>query len=330
MTVSFLLRRAIGLVSVLLSMSFAVFCLQTLVPADPARAIAGPSTPLARVDELRVELGLNDPVIVQYGRFVTRLVHGDLGTSVRTRKPIADDIRRYLPASLELAVAAFILGLTFAVALAVLPLIMRAAGPIQLAFTAAGSLPIFMSALLLAYVFWFRLGLLPGAGRMSDSNFAGPTGLNVVDAVLAGNVPAIVDALKHIILPALALAFPIAVAVGRTLGSSLRDVMQQQYIATARGKGLRESSVVFRHAVRNAAPAALAMVALQVRLLFGNLLVVELVFAWPGLGLYMVQSLGSADLPAVLGVTLVLSAFYLAVSLLIEVSQSLIDQRIPI
>ncbi|MFC5757833.1 ABC transporter permease [Rhizobium sp. GCM10022189] len=324
----FLLRRVFAVTLVLLSMSFAVFCLQTIVPADPARAIAGPTTPLTRVAELRKELGLNDPVIVQYGRFLIRVTRGDLGTSVRTRKPIAADVRTYLPASLELSIVALAFGAIFAAFFAVVPAIVRWAHPIGLAFTAAGSLPIFATSLFLSYLFWFRLGVLPGAGRMSDHNFSGPTGFNLVDSVLAGDVTAATDATRHIILPALALAFPIAIAVGRTLSSSLRDVMQQRYIETARGKGLSEASVVIRHALRNALPSALAMLALQVRLLFGNLLVVELVFGWPGLGLYMVHSLASADLPAVLGVTLVLSVFYLAVSLVIEVFQTALDPRI--
>ncbi len=325
---TFLLKRVLTIFSLLIAMTFAVFCLQTMVPTDPARAIAGPTTPLSRVNEIREELGLNQPVLVQYGHFLVRLARGDLGVSVRTRKPILNDVRAFLPASLELSIAAVLLGSLFALVLAVVPTIARAARPMTLLFTAAGSLPIFMSSLLLAYVFWFQLGLLPGAGRMSDTTFEGPTGLNVIDAIFKANPAAALDALGHILLPATALALPIAIAVGRTLASSLRDVMQQQYISTARGKGLSEEAVVFRHALRNAVPAALAMVVLQVRLLFGNLLVVELIFGWPGLGLYMVQSLASGDLPAVLGVTLVLSAFYLLIGLLIEVLQVRLDPRI--
>ena len=327
---AYLIRRLAGLVVVLLAMSFAVFCLQSVIPADPARAIAGPLTPLSNVTALRQQLGLDDPIIVQYGRFLSRLANGDLGTSTRTRQPVAADIRQYLPASLELSLAALCIGLALAGAIAVTPRILGGSGGLRLLLIAAGSVPTFMSALLLVYFLWFRLGWLPGSGRMSEDDIGGPTGFNMIDALIGGRGDLSLDAIRHLLLPALALALPIAVAVGRSLDSALREVMQQAYIGTARGKGLRETAVVLRHGLRNAASPALGMIGLQIRLLFGNLLIVELVFGWPGLGLYMVQSLTSADLPAVLGVTIVLGTFYILVNIIIEVLQTLADPRIEL
>lgn len=327
---AYVLRRALGLVAVLLAMSFAVFCLQSVIPADPARAMAGPLTPLANIEALREKLGLNDPVVVQYGRFLSRLAQGDLGTSVRTRNPVAADILEYLPASLELSLAALCIGILLAGAFAVVPNILGRAGILRLLFIATGSVPIFMSALLLVYFFWFRLGWLPGSGRMSDTDFGGPTGFNLVDALVSGRPGMGLDAIRHMVLPALALALPIAVAVGRSLNSALHEVMEQAYIGTARGKGLRETTVVLCHGLRNAASPALAMIGLQIRLLFGNLLIVELVFGWPGLGLYMVQSLSSSDLPAVLGVTIVLGTFYIFANIIVEILQTLADPRIEL
>jgi len=327
---AFLIRRVAGLVFVLLAMSFSVFCLQSVIPADPARAIAGPLTPLSEVNALHQQLGLDDPVIVQYGRFLSRVVKGDLGTSARTRQPVAADISHYLPASLELSLAALCIGLALAGIIAVVPRIAGGSGGLRLVLIAAGSVPIFMSSLLLVYFFWFSLGWLPGSGRMSEDNVGGPTGFNLIDALIGGRGDLSLDAISHLLLPALALALPIAVAVGRSLDSALREVMQQAYIGTARGKGLRETVVVLRHGLRNAASPALGMVGLQIRLLFGNLLIVELVFGWPGLGLYMVQSLTSADLPAVLGVTIVLGTFYILVNIVVEILQSLADARIAL
>ncbi len=327
---AYLVRRILGLAAALLAMSFTVFCLQSIIPADPARAIAGPLTPLSNVQELRQQLGLDDPVIVQYGRFLSRLAQGDLGISVRTRQPVAADIRQYLPASLELSLAALCIGLLLAAILAISPHIVGGAGGLRLLFIAAGSVPIFMSALLIVYVFWFRLGWLPGSGRMSDSDVGGPTGFNLIDALIDRRGDLGLDAIRHLLLPACCLALPIAVSVGRSLTSALHDVMQHAYIATARGKGLRETTVVLRHGLRNAASPALAMIGLQIRLLFGNLLIVELVFGWPGLGLYMVQSLASADLPAVLGVTMVLGTFYILVGIVVEILQTLADPRIEL
>ncbi len=326
----YFIRRLSGLVVVLLAMSFAVFCLQSIIPADPARAIAGPLTPLSSVNALRQQLGLDDPIIVQYGRFLSLLAEGDLGTSTRTRQPVAADIREYLPASLELSLAALCIGLVLAAVIAVMPRILGGSGGLRFLLIAAGSVPTFMSALLLVYFLWFRLGWLPGSGRMSEDDIGGPTGFNMIDALIGGRGDLSLDAARHLLLPALALALPIAVAVGRSLDSALREVMQQPYIGTARGKGLREAVVVLRHGLRNAASPALAMVGLQIRLLFGNLLIVELVFGWPGLGLYMVQSLSSADLPAVLGVTVVLGTFYILVNIVVEILQTLADPRIEL
>ena len=327
---TYLIKRVAGAVVVLLVMSFIVFCLQSIIPADPVRAVAGPSAPPETVEAIREQLGIDDPTVVQYGRFLVRLVHGDLGISVRTRRPVAADILQYLPATLELALVSIALGAALSSVMALLQFRFTGSTGIRLAIIGVGSTPIFLSALLLAYFFWFRLGWLPGAGRLGFSGFTGPTGFNLIDGILTGRPDVSVDALKHIFLPALALALPIGVAVGRSLNSALHDVLSQAYVRTARGKGLSETSVLLRHGLRNAASAPLSMFSLQIRLLFGGLLVVERVFGWPGLGLYAVQAFASADLPAVLGVAMVFGILYIIVNTLVEISQSLADPRIDL
>jgi peptide/nickel transport system permease protein/dipeptide transport system permease protein len=277
---------------------------------------------------MREQLGLDDSAVVQYGRFLLRLAHADLGTSVRTRQPVSDDIREFLPATLELGLASIALGVVLAGVMAALQFLIPGSAGIRLAMVGVGSTPIFLSALLLTYFFWFRLDWLPGAGRLSYRDFAGPTGLNVIDGILVGRPEVSLDALLHMILPALALALPIGIAVGRSLNGALHEVMRQTYIRTARGKGLSETKVLLHHGLRNAATAPLSMLSLQVRLLFGNLLVVERVFGWPGLGLYTVQAFASADLPAVLGVAIVFGILYILVNTLIEIVQSMADSRI--
>lgn len=325
---AYLAKSIVGAVAVVLVMSFIVFCLQSIIPADPARAIAGPSAPPGTVEAIHEQLGLDDPAVVQYGRFLVRLAHADLGTSVRTRQPVSDDIRQYLPATLELGLASIALGVALAGVMAALQFLIPGSGGIRLAMVGVGSTPIFLSALLLTYFFWFQLDWLPGAGRLAYRDFAGPTGLNVIDGILVGRLEVSLDALLHMILPALALALPIGVAVGRSLNGALHDVMSQAYVRTARGKGLSETTVLLRHGLRNAATAPLSMLGLQVRLLFGNLLVAEHVFGWPGLGLYTVQAFASADLPAVLGVAIVFGILYTLVNMLIEIGQSMADPRI--
>src|SRR5262245_9924807 len=324
----YLSKRVAGAVVTLMVMSFIVFCLQSIVPADPARAKPGPASPAATFEAIRERLGLNEPAVVQYGLFLSRLVHGDLGTSVRTRQPVTADVLHYLPATLELALASMVCGVALAGFMAVLQFALPRSELVQLVIVGAGFTPIFLTALLLAYFCWFRLGWLPGAGRLGTHDFSGPTGLNLVDGILVGRPGISLDAFLHIILPALALALPIAVAVGRSLNGALHDVMKQTYIRTARGKGVSEISVLWRHGLRNAASAPLAMIGLQTAFLLGNLLVVERVFAWPGLGLYMVQAFASADLPAVLGVCMVFGVLKILIGIIIEVSQSLADPRI--
>lgn len=326
----YFVKSFLGAVVVLLVMSFIVFSLQSIIPADPARAVVGPNAPPETVEAMREQLGLDDPVVLQYGRFLWHLAEGDLGTSVRTRQPVAADIREFLPATLELALASIALGLALAGVMAALQFLVRGSGGIRLAMVGVGSMPIFLSALLLAYFFWFRLDWFPGSGRLTDREFAGPTGFNVIDGLLVGRPGISGDALIHMILPAVALALPIAIAVGRSLNGALHDVLNQAYVRTARGKGLGEAAVLWRHGLRNAATAPLSMLGLQIRLLFGSLLVVERIFGWPGLGLYTVQAFASADLPAVLGVSIVFGALYILANTLIGIGQSIADPRIKL
>ena len=326
----YLALRALGLAAVLLATAAIVFALQSVVPADPARALAGPAAPAETVERLRGEMGLDDPVPQQFARFLGRLARGDLGTSVRTRQSVVADVARYAPASLELIAAAMVLGAALACLLGLAQHAGRRAGGLRLATIAAGSVPIFLSALILVYVFWFRLDWLPGAGRIGIRRFEGPTGFMLIDAALSGREGALRSAAAHLVLPATALALPVAVAVGRSLGGSLVDVLAQPYIRTARGKGLGEGRVLVRHGLRNAATAPLSMLGLQLGLVFANLLIVERIFAWPGLGLYMVQSFAASDLPAVLGVSLVFGALYILANVAIEIAQSLADPRIAL
>ncbi|MAC80029.1 MAG: peptide ABC transporter permease [Rhodobacteraceae bacterium] len=326
----YLLRRIAGLIVVLWVTTIIVFLLQAVIPADPARALTGPAAPAATVEAVRDQLGLNDPLPAQYARFLKGVLHGDLGTSIRTRQPVTDDLLRYLPASLELVVTSLILGILMALAFAIAMTLARRTAPIRLVMLTAGSLPIFLSAMLLVYVFWFQLDWLPGAGRIGIRRFAGPTGFMVLDGILLGRPEVVVSALRHLVLPSIAMALPLAVALGRSLASALHDVLDQPYIETARGKGLSDFRTIVRHGLRNAASAPLSMLGLLLGLIFGNLLVVERIFAWPGLGLYMVQSFASSDLPAVLGVALVFGAFYILFNLMIEMLQAVADPRIEL
>ena len=325
---TFIVRRLAGLLVVIVSISFVAFCLQSLVPADPARAIAGPMAPPATIEAIRDELGLADPLAQQYGRFLTKLIRGDLGTSARTRQPVTSDVARFLPATLELASFAMLLGVGMGIILGILPVLAPFSRVIRSILIGAGSTPILLSTMVLVYFFWFKFGWLPGSGRLSQSDFVGPTGFILLDATVSGKFYLAWDALKHMLLPGVALAMPVAIAIGQSLSATLHDVMLQPYIKAARGRGLSGATVIFRHALPNAATAPLAMTGLQARLMFGNLLIVERMFSWPGLGLYVVQSFAAGDLAAILGVSIVLAIGYLTVAVFVEVLQRVSDPRV--
>jgi ABC-type dipeptide/oligopeptide/nickel transport system permease component len=327
----FVLTRLAGLVLVLLAMTLAIFLLRQVVPSDPARAAVGPNAPEAVVKLKREELGLDKPVYTQYFDYLGNVVHGDFGTSTRTLAPVSDDIRTYLPASLELMLAAILVAAVLAAVLALGQTLLRRAGFLRVFLLGGASAPIFLVAELLLLFCWFKLAWLPGGGRsdLADAP-TGPTGLLTIDSVLAGRPDAFWDACQHLLLPAITLALPMGVAVGRTLRSSLVGTLRQDYIRTARSKGLAEGSVLRRHALRNSATGALSMAGLQVGLLLANLLVVERIFAWPGLGSYTVESLGRSDLSAVLGVALVFGVIFIVANTIVDLLQALADPRVAL
>jgi ABC-type dipeptide/oligopeptide/nickel transport system permease component len=327
----FVLTRLAGLVLVLLAMTLVIFLLRQVVPSDPARAAVGPNAPESVVKLKREELGLDKPVYTQYFDYLGNVVQGDFGTSTRTLSPVSDDIREYLPASLELMIAAIVVAAVLAAALALGQTLLRRAGFLRIFLLGGASAPIFLVAELLLLFLWFKLAWLPGGGRTEIADApTGPTGLLTVDSVLAGRPDVFWDACLHLLLPALTLALPMGVAVGRTLRSSLVGTLRQDYIRTARSKGLTERSVIRRHGLRNSATGALSMAGLQVGLLLANLLVVERIFAWPGLGEYTVESLARSDLSAVLGVALVFGVIFIVTNTLVDLLQALADPRIAL
>lgn len=324
----FLLKRLGGLVAVLFMMTLLVFLLQEVVPADPARAAVGPNAPRAQVEAKRIELGLDKPVLVRFGRYLARLTVGDLGTSIRTRRPVGVDIAAALPASLELLAAGLILGVLIGLFLAFSYDLAGWGTLVRTLLIGSASSPVFLTGMLLVVLFWFQLGWLPGSGRSLAGSSGGPTGLAVLDGLLTGRPDLTADALKHLVLPALTLALPMGAAVGRTLRSSMVTVSRQPYIRTARSKGLTEQRIVLGHVLRNAAQAPLAMVGLQIGLVSANLLIVERIYAWPGVGLYAVQATGGSDLPAVLGVSLVFAVIYIVLNMAIDLLQGWLDPRL--
>jgi peptide/nickel transport system permease protein len=327
-----ILVRIGSLVVVLLVLTMVVFVIQAVVPADPVRAAVGGQATAQVVKAKRHELGYDKPLPAQYVNFLGKVLQGDFGDSLRTRRPVLEDISKFAPATLELAfTAAFLAG--------VLGIILglwsahggRGSGTARITMLGLSSGPTFFMAILLILLFYRNLGWLPASGRMS-SQYAdnGPTGFLMFDSLIHGNPNQWWDAVRHLLLPAFVLALGPAVAIGRVLRSSLLDVMRQDYVRTARAKGLSERMVVLRHALRNASGPALSMAGLQVGLLLAGVVVVELVFAWPGLGLYTQQSIGQADFPAVIGITLVLGIAYVVINAVVDILQLVADPRLRV
>lgn len=325
-------KRLLAAVLIILSLTAILFGLQHASHTDPVHAFLGPGASAQTVAATRARLGLDDPLPTQYVRYVKGLTHGDFGVSYRTRHPVSDDLSTFFPASLELMVAALLLALVLAVVLAVATTLQwPGAAVFRLLLIAGSAAPAFLLALGGIIIFYKQLGWLPATGRTSLLDApTGPTGLLTIDGVLAGRPEVVSDALKHLLLPSVALAAGPAVAIGRVLRSSLVATMRQDYTRTARAKGLPEIAVLRRHVLRNSIGPALSMTGLQVGLMFAGVLVIEQIFAWPGLGQYTAQSVPISDFPAIAGVTLALGVAYVAINTVVDVLQATADPRIDV
>jgi peptide/nickel transport system permease protein/dipeptide transport system permease protein len=321
-------QRCATLAGILLVMTFLIFILEALVPGDPARLALGPSAPMSELLAKRHELGLDQPLLLRYAHYLAALSHLDFGTSIRTHRTVLEDLSLFLPASLELATAALGLGIPIGLAYGAATVLGSGTRALQLALIALSSSPIFFTGLLLSDLFWFHLHLLPSGGRLSlDQETGTGSGFVWSAALLTGNMPRLADATAHLVLPAITLMLPMAIGVGRTFAASLQAVQTQIHIRTARAKGLSETQIFLHHMVRNAAVPVLSMVALQIAILLANMVVVERIFAWPGLGSYAALAIGAADVPAIQGASLAFAVIYIAASAVIDSLQVACDPR---
>ncbi len=310
---AYLARRIVGLLPILLIMSVIVFGLIRLVPGDPIDVMYGSEgMDAARRAALSHELGLDQPIVVQYARWIWRAVHGDLGNSYRAGMPVMALIGQRMPATLLLTGAALLISLLIAVPLGVLAAVRRNS---WLDFSALGfaifgiSLPNFWAGMLLVLIFAVWLHWLPAIGYVSPAKDLGRF-------------------LADLVLPALTLGWSLSGTTTRLARSSMLEELGKDYIRTARGKGLREKTVLVVHGLRNALIPLITMVGLQLGFLLGGVVVVEAVFAWPGIGLLVVDSIFARDYPVVQGVVLVIAVMVVLVNLLVDVLYTIVDPRI--
>jgi peptide/nickel transport system permease protein len=280
----------------------------------------------------RHTLGLDQPMINQFWNYLTGAIHGDLGTSYRTRHAVSSDLGDFVPATLELALYGMGLALILAGLLAFgTTLKWPGASVLRAVLFTGASAPMFLLGILGLIVFYQKLGWVPANGRISVPNPPdGPTGLLTIDGLLAGRFDVVTDALHHLILPAIVIALGPAVAIGRVLRSSLLTDEDSDYARTARAKGLSESRIMIGHVLRNCVGAAMSMTGLQIGLMFSGVLVVEQVFGWPGIGQYIAQSIPVADFPAIAGVTLMLGVLYVVINTAVDLLQAAADPRIAV
>lgn len=323
----FLLRRTGSAIILVLVLTAVVFVLQSISPGDPVKAYLGNNASPAAVAAERKTLGLDDPLIVQYLRYIWNALHGSLGTSFRTHRPVASDLHDFLPATIELVVVAFVVALILGILYAISgALRWRGSafyrGPLLVLATA----PPFLLALGGIILFYAQLQVLPAAGRGAESST--PTGFLLIDSLIQGNGAEWVAAVQHLVLPAVILAIAPSISIGRILRSSLESTLRSDYVRTARSKGLRPITVLGKHVVRNSLGPGLSMAGLQLGFMFAGVVVVEQVFSWPGIGNYLAASIPVSDFPAIAGVTLVLGIIYIVANAVVDVLQAIADPRL--
>jgi peptide/nickel transport system permease protein len=328
----FVVQRVASVIVVVLVLALVMFVLQRVTPVDPVRAKLGSNASKAAVEAERKRLGYDKPLLVQYVDYLGDLLHGNLQESLRTRRPVMDDIGDYLPATAELALFGLIFALVLGTVLGLASAArFRGSGVLRVVMVGGASAPVFLLALLGLVLFYRNLGWLPATGRTSLADApTGPTGFLTIDGLLHARPDVTWDAFQHLLMPAFCVAIGPAVSIGRVLRGSLVGNLKSDYVRTARAKGLRERTVLLRHALRNSVGPALSMTGLQVGLMFAGVVVVETIFAWGGLGQYVVQSIPRADFPAIAGVTLLLGVGYVVINSVIDILQSMADPRIRI
>ncbi|ELW9547655.1 TPA: ABC transporter permease [Klebsiella aerogenes] len=325
-------QRCWGLILVVAGVCVITFIISHLIPGDPARLLAGDRASDEIVRHIRQQLGLDLPLWQQFARYVDALLHGDLGTSIRTGRPVLEDLKTFFPATLELAFCALLIALVVGIPLGVLSAVYRNRWTdhlVRLMALTGISTPAFWLGLGVIVLFYGKLDWLPGSGRLDDW-FDPPTrvsGFYLLDSLLEGNVEVFFNALQHLILPAATLAFVHLGIVARQIRSAMLEQLNEDYIRTALASGLPKFTIVVRYALPNALIPSITVLGLALGDLLYGAVLTETVFAWPGMGAYVVSSIQALDFPAVMGFAIVVSFAYVLVNLVVDLLYLWIDPR---
>lgn len=327
-------RLLLTLVLTFLGLLVVTFLIGRVVPADPVLAVVGDRAPKQVYDRVFLELGLDKPLWEQFLIYLRHVLTGDFGESLLTKQPILSDIGRVFPATVELSTAAILIGTLIGVPMGVLAAVRhgRLADQVVRVLGLVGySAPIFWLGLLALLVFYARLGWVAGPGRIDiayEYDVTRQTGLLLLDAALQGQWSAFRDALSHIILPASLLGYFSMAYISRMTRSFMLQELAQEYVTTARVKGVPERRIIWGHALRNAAVPLVTVIALSYAGLLEGSVLTETVFAWPGIGQYLTNSLQNADMNAVLGCTIFIGAAFIGLNLLSDLLYTLLDPRV--
>lgn len=335
----FIIRRVFLSIAVLLALSVVVFVLSRVVPSDPAAVYLGArgARDADKVAEANVKLGLDKPLYEQYFIYIEDVLHGDLGASIGTKRPVLDEIKTLLPATLELLIASTLLAMVVGIPLGVISAHFRG-GPIDLIVRVVSligvSMPAFWLGLLLQLLIINEFEGVLSTGKRFDSTlrFTNPiediTGFYIIDTIYTGNWIALEDVAKRLILPSVTLAsYPIGL-IARMTRASMLEVLEQDYIRTARAYGIRQRIIMYRYALRNAIIPVLTVIGLTFAYLLTGTFFVEEIFNWPGLGKFTLRAFLNVDYPAIMGVTLFAATGYVTINLIVDLLQAMIDPRI--
>ena len=325
--------RLLYIVPVMIGVTMLVFFISHTIPGDPASLIAGPKASKATIERIRHDLGLDKPIYIQYIIYLKGVLKGDFGVSIRTGTDVAKDLKKYFPATLELTLFSMLFAVSIGIPLGIISAVKRNKWPDHIfrTFSIFGvSMPVFWLGLLLLLVFYSKLKILPGSGRL-DAILSPPahiTGMYTVDALLTGNWPVFTNALIHIILPAFCLGYVYLAIITRITRSSMLEVLNKEYIETARANGIPEKNIILKHALKNAMIPVIAIIGISFGELMGGAILTETIFSFPGVGKYVVESINYLDFPAIMGFTIVITFVYVFMNLLVDVLYAFIDPQI--
>lgn len=300
----FILKRIVYLIPVLIGVTFIVYAIMSLAPGDPAKVILGETATPEQITQLREEMGLNDPMLLQYGRYIVNLVQGDMGDSYKTKNPVAKEVWARFPNTIKLASISMLLAIGLSIPLGVVAAVKQNTiidGASMIIALIGVSMPIFWLGLLLILFFSLKLGWFPVSGS---------------------------SGWKSLVLPGFALGFNHMASIARTTRSSMLEVIRQDYIRTVRAKGVAENKVITRHALKNALIPTITVIGLQVGFMLGGSVLTETVFAWPGIGRLMIEGIQGRDIPMVMGCIVLFSVTFSIINLIVDLLYGFVDPRI--